>query len=321
MATRASKATLEQKLIQHGVDISAPDFQQRLNEHMAAAMNAVPMPVNPANENIPERFKSMSASLHAFGRLGTMLQVVLISGGLGPLINLGLIVTDTVRLHGAIFFEHNELIKWLLSIVFIFSYTYLSFVKADLKYLLRKNERERFSIRRLRESVRYWWGAGHDWQPRKVTPTEIELERISGFYFYFKAGIFVLLFMAAIVTVLDDMAARPDRLAEHIFGAVGSVIMTMLLLSALDMQIGRSLKSYMQTDGGQSMSMDFFEMEWQRYLERRSAAAEESVWAFLALEVRNAQMASKALPSHSTPLIAPILVSPNGNHPTEEALN
>lgn len=322
---RVKSSTLEQRLIQNGVDISAPEFTSELNAHVSAAMNAIPRPVNPADEEMPEGFKQVAAKLHAFGRLGTLLQVVLISGGIGPIINLGLILADTVRIRHAItFFEHNPFIATLLAVVTIFAYTYLAFIKADLKYILRKNERERFSLRRVYENIRYTIGAGSNWTPRTVSPSEMEYERISGFYRLFKWGILALLVGSAFVTVLADMEKNPNAAAQHITGAAGSVIITMLLLSALDLQVDRSYKSYMQTDGGRQITADFFEASIEQWQTSRRLAGEEARWAFLALALKEVQ-ANKALPattspSHSMPLIAPIQHSTNG-HSSKETTN
>jgi hypothetical protein len=299
MPSKISTDTIKHRLINAGRDISAPDYLQRMQAHVAAAEEAVQRPVNPLDENVPENFKRLSGGLQAFGRLGTMLQVVLISGGIGPIINLGLIVADTIRVNHAIsFFEHSWPVALLLSVVTIFSYTYLAFVKADLKYILRKNERERFSLRRVRENITYWLGRDKAWQPVKVTQSEIEYERVTRFYMYFKMGIFVLLFLSSMVTVIADMQAQPEAIVQHLSGAVGSVVITMLLLSALDLQIDRSYKAYMQTDGGQQQSVDFFGMELERYFERRRVAGEEAERNFMLLELRNISVeAAKELPA------------------------
>lgn len=321
MAKPRSIDTLRQQLIQTGVDPSQIDFIQEENERVAAAMAAVPRPVNPIDEQTPESFRKAASQLHAFGRIGTLLQVVLISGGIGPVINVLLIIADTLRIHYSIsFFEHNWLTALLLSVVTIFSYTYIAFVKSDLKYLLRKTERELFSMRRVAERVRYWRGVGSDWQPRKETQTEAEYKRVSSFYSKFKFGIFVLLFLSSMVTVLDDSAKTPDRAVEHLSGAVGSVIITMILLSALDMQIDRSYRQYQQTDGAQATSADFFAMSLETWQAERLQAGETARKNFYMSRLREAQQAQ--LPATTNPSPSTIIlsqpVSTNGHHKEPE---
>lgn len=323
MAKPANLETLRQRLIQASIDPSHPDFINEENERVAAAMNAVPRPVNPVDEQTPESFQRLASNLHAAGRIGTLLQVVLISGGIGPLINIGLIFADTVRINHAIaFFEHEWAVALLLSIVTIFSYTYLSFIKSDLKYLLRKNEKEVFSWRRFREWFTYWRGTGKDWQPRKVSQTEIEFKRVSGFYFYFKSGIFILLFLSSLVTVLDDSARQPERIVEHVSGAVGSVIITMLLLSALDLQIDRSYKAYMMTDGGTQTSMDFFGMELERWQQERLQAGEKARATYYMMRIKETQSNQLQAPTNQSPsIILSQIPSQNGHKTSEETPN
>lgn len=320
MAKPRSTETLRQQLIQVGIDPSVPDFIHEENKRVTAAMAAVPRPVNPIDEQTPESFRKVASQLHAFGRIGTLLQVVLISGGIGPIINLGLIVADTLRIHFAIsFFEHNWLTALLLSVVTIFSYTYLSFVKSDLKYLLRKTERELFSMRRVAERIRYWRGIGSDWQPRKETQTEAEYKRVSGFYGKFKLGIFILLFLSSMVTVLDDSAKTPDRAVEHLSGAIGSVIITMILLSALDMQIDRSYRQYQQTDGAQATSADFFAMSLETWQAERLQAGEKARAAYYMARIREAQQAQLPVTTNPSPsIILTQIPSTNGHHKEPE---
>lgn len=318
------KATLQELLIREGVDYSAPEFQREMNSHIQAAVESVPPPKNPLNENVPKWFEERSRSMLAFGRLGVMLQVILISGGIGPVINLGLIVADTVRIfHVISFFEHQWSIAALLSVVTIFSYTYLAVTKAELKYLLRKNEREQFSLRRWRENAAYWLGVGENWTPRKVSQAELEYRRIGRFYSWFKIGIFVLLAMASTVTVIDDMQRQPDDMPQHITGAVGGVVITMILLSALDLQVDRSYKAYMQTDGGQQQSLDFFALELERYAELRRVAGEQAREAYLKLQLRKAQEQRKLLAA-AQPQVVTIeqpTFSTNGHHKPEQTVN
>lgn len=320
MAKPANLETLRQRLIQVDVDPSHPDFIHEENQRVAAAMESVPRPVNPIDEQTPESYRQVAAKLHAVGRIGTLLQVVLISGGIGPLINIGLIFADTVRINHAIaFFEHEWPVALLLSIVTIFSYTYLSFIKSDLKYILRKNQKEVFSWRRFREWFSYWKGTGKDWQPRMVSQTEIEFSRVSGFYRYFKVGIFILLFLSSIVTVADDSAKQPDRLLEHVSGAVGSVIITMLLLSALDLQIDRSYKTYMQTDGSAQASVDFFGAELERWQVERLQAGEKARSAYYMMRIKEAQSNQLPATTSQSPLIVLSQTpSTNGHHQTPE---
>lgn len=323
MAKPANIDTLRQRLIQSDIDPSHPDFIHEENERVAAAMNAVPRPINPIDEQTPESYKRVANQLHAIGRIGTLLQVVLISGGIGPLINIGLIVADTIRINHAIaFFEHSVFVALLLSIVTIFSYTYLSFIKSDLKYILRKNQKEVFSLKRVREQVAYWRGTSHDWQPKLVSQTEVEYKRVSGFYTYFKTGIFILLFLSSIVTVMDDSAKQPDRIVEHVSGAVGSVIITMLLLSALDLQIDRSYKAYMQTESGSQMSLDFFAAELERWQTERLQSGEKARQAFYMMQLKQAQQSqlpATTNPSHSTIVLSQI-PSQNGHSKTIEEM-
>lgn len=320
MAKPANLDTLRARLIQSDVDPSHPDFIQEENERVLAAMNAIPRPVNPIDEQTPEAYRQIAAKLHAAGRIGTLLQVVLISGGIGPLINIGLILADTVRINHAIaFFEHEWGVAALLSIVTIFSYTYLSFIKSDLKYILRKDKKEIFSLRRVREQVSYWRGTAHDWQPKMVSQTQIEYKRVSGFYTYFKMGIFILLFLSSVVTVMDDSAKAPDRIVEHVSGAVGSVIITMLLLSALDLQIDRSYKQYMASEGGNIASLDFFESQLETWQVERLQAGEKARSAYYLMRLKEAQ--SNQLPAttnQSPSIILSQVPSQNGHGKTPE---
>lgn len=324
MANKRKPDTLRQQLIQSGIDISLPDFITEENERVQIAMDAIPRPVNPVDDAMPENFQRVAKSLHAFGRIGTLFQVVLISGGIGPVINIGLIFADTVRINHAIaFFEHSWFVALLLSVVTIFSYTYLSFVKSDLKYLLRKNERELFSLRRVSESMRYWLGSGKEWQPRRVTQTEAEYSRVSGFYRWFKMGIFILLFLSSLVTVLDDSTKQPDRAIEHVSGAIGSVIITMLLLSALDLQIDRSYKAFMQTDGLQVTSADFFGAELERWQAARLTAGENARLAYYMTRLKQAQE-SRQLPvttDQSNLIVLNQVPSMNGHAKPETTVN
>jgi hypothetical protein len=324
MAKLRSIDTLRQQLIQGGVDPSHPEFIHEENERVAAAMNAVSRPVNPIDEQTPESYKRIASQLHAMGRIGTLLQVVLISGGIGPIINLGLIIADTVRINHAIaFFEHEWAVALLLSIVTIFSYTYLSFIKSDLKYILRKHQKEVFSLKRVREQVAYWRGTSHDWQPKLVSQTEVEYKRVSGFYTYFKTGIFILLFLSSIVTVMDDSAKQPDRIVEHVSGAVGSVIITMLLLSALDLQIDRSYKQYMSSEGGKIASLDFFESQLEAWQTERLQAGEKARQAFYMMQIRQAQQSQLPATTNPSPsIILTQIPSQNGHSkPIEETRN
>lgn len=299
---------LENKLIAGGIDITAEEFLRAQAEAQQHAAEAIEKPEPPAELRMPENYERLSQNITAFGRLGVLLQVMFIQGGLAPIMNVLLIAVDTYRLWAVIAaFEPGWLAASLLALGVMAAYTYLSLQKADLKYALRKNMVYQFSLRTWVENFLYSIGWGDDWKPRQLSQTEMQYKRVKTMAFYFKLSLLILLILHSLAVVAEGNAvtgglenAKASEVLDALGGALGGVIVTMILIITLDMQIERGYALYMQTGGAAVASQDFFAAQLERYSVQVQEARDTALLNFLKTKYMQME-AARQLPPPSEP--------------------
>lgn len=274
----------QNKLIEQGIDITSAEFREAEALAVQNTLQAIERP-EMTDIELPEWYNQRARDWNAFGRIGVLVQVMFIQGGLAPIMNVLLILVDTYRVYGVVnTFEPGWLAAILLALATLASYTYISLLKADLKYALRGNVRHRFSLVGVGRWLSYVVG-GRNWQPRVLTQTELDYRRVRGFHSMFKLGIFIMLVLHSIVgvvngtlqpTLLGAAQANPATVLNAVSGAIGGIIVTVILIIALDMQIERSYRLYMETGGAAVMSQNFFAAQLERYYDRIVVAEQEA---------------------------------------------
>lgn len=274
----------QNRLIEQGVDITSAEYREAEARAVQNTILAIERP-EMTDVELPEWYHRRARDWSAFGRIGVLMQVMFIQGGLAPIMNVLLIAVDTYRVFGVVnTFEPGWLAAILLALATLASYTYISLLKADLKYALRGNVRHRFSLVGVGRWLAYVVG-GRNWQPRVLTQTELDYRRVRSFHSMFKLGIFIMLVLHSIVgvvngtmqpTLLGSAQANPATVLNAVSGAVGGIIVTVILIIALDMQIERSYRLYMETGGAAAMSQNFFAAQLERYYDQIAVAEKEA---------------------------------------------
>lgn len=294
------ESTLLQRLINEGVEVTDPRFQEALAEAEQAAVDVVPEPVKPADQELPDWFKSLRSSIFAAGRLTVLLQVIFIQGFFGAAINVALIVVDTILItHVYTLFQPSWLVATLMGATTIVAYTYLSFSKAQTKFALYGGTRKQFTLADLKS----WWAyfTGKDTTPRYRSSLQDELRFVSRVHTLFLITIFILRVLEAYINLYHAQnpapGVTPAPVPEIITGAVASILSTIVFLVVLEIQIDRSYRAYRESDAEAVNTADFFAARWSEYLEEKERRRIEARRLFLAARLTEVQRL-KALPSN-----------------------
>lgn len=291
---RMKEATILARLRKAGINPADPDFMAKLHQAEKAAASQVERPSRP-EDDLPGWFPRVRSALMGAGRIGILLQVITIRGLSGPAINLLLIAADIYLLSHAYLSFQPLPIALLLGIVTVLMFTYLSFVKAELRYLEHRDRREVFSLRRVRENLAYWWGAGDEWEPRYRKEVSFEFKRIRFIHSLFLSSIFVMRLGAAYITIEQANTTS----SETVVAAATSILATIILLVALEVQIERSYRAYRQSEGDVEDSADFYSASLERYYIQVEEATTEARYQMMLFLLGEANK-QNALPSSTS---------------------
>jgi hypothetical protein len=285
-----SISSLEKTAIEQGLDISSAEFQDRKRQAIEAARSGVPRPELPDYLKLDPEMQRRAQWLHGFGRVGNLLQNAFAIGALGPIINLLLIVVDTARMHVAIqTFENNPYTAWLLALVTIALYTYLSFDKAAKHYAIREECETRPSLRILMGDVLYFIGVGKGWTQRDVSPSHAAYNQARRVHGILRFVIFIALTLHAIEVTSSIYATDSTKLMEAAFGSITGLAVTMALLIGLESQINRSYITYQETDGHLVNGADFLSRQQRAYSDDLSKAEQRAYKHLLYQEIVQVQ--------------------------------
>jgi len=147
-------------------------------------------------------------------------------------------------------------------------FTYMALDRAEWLYETRDN-RKRFSLRRWRERLAYFWN-GEDEAVGRIDLAEHKARESGGFMRFFK----LTLFFAFMIPV----ASAPSG---HMPQALTLALFSLIAIVGLEKQLERQYFLYRARFGGQIKSEHFFIERERSFLEQRRQARIEARWLLL----------------------------------------
>lgn len=266
MSRQPTVPQMERMLMELGFDLNDPEFRQRVQEVMEQAEKEVPVPEIPKELQLSPEMESVISTLHAWSRIGNLLQNVIATGILGVVINIILIIADFLRLRDVIVtFEPNPFIASIISLAMVGLYTCLAYFRAAKLYEFRGGKSYRKSLRLAWSSIKYFLGFGRHWEPDIVSPEELQYRQASQVHSLIKWVIFIVLVIHTFNVVYTTHTISPEKLYDSIGSGIVGVAVTFGLLIGLERLIEWSFARYMQFDGKEQISVDFLAKLRQQY--------------------------------------------------------
>lgn len=259
---RLQAATLERRLLELDVDLGDPALQEQLQDAEERAADLI------QRESDDPDFEKKSRAIQDKGALAVMLQIVVIHSGLGPLLNVLIILFDWWRVSAVIDTILPSIWAYTFGMVIILMFTYLALDHAEWLYETR-DRRRRFTLRVWWERLRYFWN-GENEAVGRIDLAEHKAREMGRFMRFFK----LTLLTSFMIGVLN---APPGHMPQAFVMALFSLI----AIIGLEKQLERQYFLWRSRFGGQIKSESFFIEREQSFLERRRQARTDARYMML----------------------------------------